>query len=635
MSAEIDVGTLPRLSIHEIAAYERLVTAKQRLLDAMLCDVEAVRQEKSKTAAAIAECLSEFRAALQGAGAGNALERLENTVVQSEMVARNLLSLNLDDALAKQTGCTLGELVGYTVGPFACPDADQWCRVRHWVASFADAVISRVNPNEAATTAPAVAWSGPANEVRNRISADQHEGPTIDVDTLDLTSFIAKAQALAKAIHDVSDIGFTLPDAFDRTNTAAKTAKEEVQQEMRVLGLMEISEDGKPDRDQLKGKLVGNDHKVAAVSLIISDVWNFQPFAPYSQSCPKLDRALTMLPQEEQQGYSMVLRPLLPRVLNQIDELTDNDKSRLLRILNDLSTAIDEAHHINVSTDEDNRVAASDIKKWSETAKELESLLAQMAALIKVPPVLQTIRADGPNGNGIGLHRDRETWITAASMRNAFARAVVDQLRREVEKRREENSIRLVGDVWELRFGRELGQFPAKGYKCIPWICTILSRPNRTLTVAEVRGDPEGLLAADALLGAELETTAESASNIRERLVKLDKELKDVDEMAADLGWSETLTAKKVALKEEQGCLVSQIRQTANNGKSGRSPLRKRFRTPLERSHHNMATQIRTFIRDELTTAMPRLAEHLSTWLALEKPSFRYCPPSGTTSWKI
>src|SRR5262249_3030922 len=143
------------------------------------------------------------------------------------------------------------------------------------------------------------------------------------------------------------------------------------------------------------------------------------------------------------------------------------------------------------------------------------------------------------------------------------------------------------------------------------WLTRLLVTPNRFLTVAELRGDPEGKLAGAAHLGSELETDAEGASTIARRL-------KDIDDITVATGGSEQV-------ENERTDLLDRLK---------RSDEGKRLQSSLTKQHHNIATQFRNFLK-KLATEMPQLAAHLNTYLKLEQPDFGYFPPINTPAWKI
>ena len=102
-------------------------------------------------------------------------------------------------------------------------------------------------------------------------------------------------------------------------------------------------------------------------------------------------------------------------------------------------------------------------------------------------------------------------------------------------------SIRLVGKVWHLRYGAERGDYPKKGNKSIEWLAKLLAVPNRLLTVGDLRGDPEGRLAADARLRGESETDLEGAKAIKNRL-------DEIESITCETGGSEALENEKAKL---------------------------------------------------------------------------------------
>src|SRR5262249_29103188 len=156
------------------------------------------------------------------------------------------------------------------------------------------------------------------------------------------------------------------------------------------------------------------------------------------------------------------------------------------------------------------------------------------------------------------------------------------------------NCIQLVGEVWEVRYGDERGKYPDRGNKCLDWLRKIISRPNRSLAVAEVLGDPEGKLAGDALLGGERETDKEGIAAIRKRLEAIDEVIEQTD--GGD------------ALESEKADLLARLEEDACGKQVG---------SPVQRAHHNIASQIRARLRGKLAKDMPKLAAHLTAALKL------------------
>jgi hypothetical protein len=174
-----------------------------------------------------------------------------------------------------------------------------------------------------------------------------------------------------------------------------------------------------------------------------------------------------------------------------------------------------------------------------------------------------------------------------------------------------EYQLRLVGEVWRIRYRGEEGDYPAKGNQCLAWLAKLLTAPKRSLTIAELRGDPENKLAADAMLGAERETDWEGIAAIKLRI----QEIEDISDAT---GGSETLQEEKAHLL---GRLVG-------------GPQAKNLNSQLRRDHRNIATQLRNF-RCKLEANMPQLAAHLKAFLKLDFPGFAYYPPEPRPNWQF
>jgi hypothetical protein len=143
----------------------------------------------------------------------------------------------------------------------------------------------------------------------------------------------------------------------------------------------------------------------------------------------------------------------------------------------------------------------------------------------------------------------------------------------------------------------------------IGWLAKLLAAPNRQLTVGDLRGDPEGKLAADARLGAVPEMDRQAAEEVRRRL----QEIEDITDK----------TGGSASLDEEKATLLDQLQRWA-----------KAHESQLKDDHHNIATQLRNF-RRKLQDDMPRLAGHLKECLKMDFPSFGYYPPSPPLCWQI
>jgi hypothetical protein len=173
-----------------------------------------------------------------------------------------------------------------------------------------------------------------------------------------------------------------------------------------------------------------------------------------------------------------------------------------------------------------------------------------------------------------------------------------------------ECSARLIGECWHVRYRGEKGDYPTRGNQCIAWLVKLLAAPNRQLSVAEVRGDPEGKLAADAMIGNEREGDGASVIAIKKRL-------DEINDITAGSGGSEKLDEEKAELLERL--------------EAATKPLK----TALKEAHHNIATQLRTFRREGLSEHMPQLAAHLKASLKLDFPEFGYYPPDPAPGWQF
>jgi hypothetical protein len=173
------------------------------------------------------------------------------------------------------------------------------------------------------------------------------------------------------------------------------------------------------------------------------------------------------------------------------------------------------------------------------------------------------------------------------------------------------NSIHLVGEVWHLHYDAESGEYPQKGNMCIGWLAKLVAAPHKSLGIPELRGDPDGTLSGDASLGSDMEIDAEGIKAIK-------REIDDIDETAAATGGSEDSANKKADL-------LHQLKAAQQLTRIG---------SPLQKAHHNIATQFRKFIR-KLASQMPKLSKHMETSLKLDFPNIGYYPPSGTSPWQI
>jgi hypothetical protein len=209
----------------------------------------------------------------------------------------------------------------------------------------------------------------------------------------------------------------------------------------------------------------------------------------------------------------------------------------------------------------------------------------------------------------------RDRFVKTAGLLAARCRAPVSgELKvaddRDAAPPLREWSIRLVGEVWHLHWQDEAGEYPQKGNQCVGWLKELLLHPRRFLTAADLVGDPEGKLAGDAKLGSECATDDAGIQAIRRRL-------EDIEAIVATTGGSDFLEV-------ERAKLLAGL-QAADN--------KVQILSPLKGKHHNIATQLRTFLV-KLQHAMPDLAAHLKASLKLVFPHFGYYPPDGTPAWK-
>jgi hypothetical protein len=166
------------------------------------------------------------------------------------------------------------------------------------------------------------------------------------------------------------------------------------------------------------------------------------------------------------------------------------------------------------------------------------------------------------------------------------------------------------GEVWRLQYKGESASYPTRGNKCIAWLARLLAAPNRALTVADLQGDPDRKLAADARIGSERETDPQGVAAIKSRI-------EEIDDITSETGGSE-------GLEEEKAQLLVALERT---------PGAKSLASQLKRAHANMATQLRNLRRDKLTRDMPQFAAHLVASLKMDLPEFGYYPPHPAPTW--
>jgi hypothetical protein len=171
-------------------------------------------------------------------------------------------------------------------------------------------------------------------------------------------------------------------------------------------------------------------------------------------------------------------------------------------------------------------------------------------------------------------------------------------------------SLRRVGEMWDLRYLNDQRHFPVKGNLFIRWLAKLLAHPNQGFTVAQLRGDPEGKLAADAALGGEDAMDAREVREIRERIEEINDSL--------NVGSSERL-------EDEKAQLIRQL-----------EPFQERLQSGVKKGYDNIARQKRDFLNEQICD-MPSLAAHLKLYLMQdpESYSFAYRPPSNAPRWHI
>jgi hypothetical protein len=219
------------------------------------------------------------------------------------------------------------------------------------------------------------------------------------------------------------------------------------------------------------------------------------------------------------------------------------------------------------------------------------------------------VEADGlyqENVDGLGISRP-----TKEALDQSRADALLG-MAHERAKHEPGHLIRLVGGIWHIRFGTEAGDYPANGNRAITWLAMLLEKPNRLLSVADLSGDPDGKLAADAAL-------RDMSQDDREALAAKKRRLREIDDIIEATGGSESLQNEYVRL-------LDAVKGSATT---------KKLASKLRRDHANIATQLRNFMRrlKDNPHGMPQLVGHLRASLKLELPDFGYFPPAPTPPW--
>jgi hypothetical protein len=174
-------------------------------------------------------------------------------------------------------------------------------------------------------------------------------------------------------------------------------------------------------------------------------------------------------------------------------------------------------------------------------------------------------------------------------------------------------SLRRVGKIWHLRYHGEKADFPVDGNKFLGWLAKLLRKPDYAWTVAELLGDPEAKLKADASLSRERVTDAEGLKTIW-------KEIQDIDAMIEETGSTEALEDKKAEL-------LKHVEQHS---------ARRRMGSAVAKDYNNIGTQKRQFLK-KLKAHMPQLAAHLEASIIPSGKDFTiaYRPPNGSPPWHV
>jgi hypothetical protein len=174
--------------------------------------------------------------------------------------------------------------------------------------------------------------------------------------------------------------------------------------------------------------------------------------------------------------------------------------------------------------------------------------------------------------------------------------------------------LRYLGGIWRLRYpGDPDREFPVKGHKFLGWLAKLLSKPGHPWTVAELLGDPDGKIEADASLGGE-------RVHDREGIRKIWNRIEEIDAITEATGGSAALEAEKDDLLQEV---------------TGHAAT-KQAEAEVRQAYNNITTQKRLFLK-KLAKEMPRLAAHLRTHLRPSGSDYTitYRPAAGTSSWAV
>jgi hypothetical protein len=249
---------------------------------------------------------------------------------------------------------------------------------------------------------------------------------------------------------------------------------------------------------------------------------------------------------------------------------------------------------------------------WLVAVHGLSASQAESIPLAELLPLLRTGTGAATNGPANDEKHNREPAGEATSETTGASKGGGPA--KQASDKNASNVLWRDGEVWHLHYCGEKGDFPVKGNKCLTWLVKLLSKPNYAWTVAALYGDPDGKLAADALLRGENEKDNETLRKIAERI-------EEIETFSEGTGGSETL-------EQEHATLLKELEQHTAH---------KRLDTPLHRAYNNISTQFRQFRLNKLAKVMPQLAAHLEASLKPDGSSFTlsYRPAAGTPNWIV
>jgi hypothetical protein len=255
--------------------------------------------------------------------------------------------------------------------------------------------------------------------------------------------------------------------------------------------------------------------------------------------------------------------------------------------------AATEAYHRSVGDADEGLIPRSALDE-----RYLELLRLTGRASLPTPPP--------PEGHWSDLFLALQRWFTVA-------KAQLAGMSERTEPDAAGMSICRVGEVWHLRYLSEEADFPVCGNKFLGWLAKLLAKPDYAWTIADLLGDPEGKLKADALLGGERAKDKDSLRTIWERI-------QEIDDTIGDAGGSEELESEKAKLLRQVEGHSSKERMTA----------------AVAKAYKNITTQKRKFLQ-KLKKKMPQLSAHLKASLVPSGKdlTLSYRPAAGTARWRV